>query len=65
MDEGKLEVEELRHGWSWQLPDGQLVDHDTVPLIEKYGGTVSDFYKTYLKQTSPIKYDENGFYEEE
>ncbi|MDT7019320.1 hypothetical protein RIN67_03015 [Levilactobacillus namurensis] len=60
----KFEIEKLRHGWSWYLPDGRLVDSKTVPLIEKFGGTVSEFYKAYVKHTAPLGYSEDGFYEE-
>lgn len=64
LQQEKLEIEELKHGWAWLWPDGEFVDSDALPLIEKYGGTVDKFYSAFCKKNTLLRY-ENEFYEVE
>lgn len=65
MLESDFQLEQLKRGWIWRLEAGEEIDSSTLPLIEKYGGTIDTFINAYEETNAPIKYGENGFYEEE
>lgn len=64
LTEDELEIEEIKQGWTWNLPEGEVVDADALPLIQKYGGTLNKFYAAYENPHTPLRYGEDGFYEE-
>lgn len=65
MSESDFQLEQLKRDWVWRLAAGEEIDSSTLPLIEKYGGTIDTFINAYEEMDAPIKYGENGFYEEE
>ena len=64
MLETDFQIEELKHGWVWCLEQGEEINSSTLPMIEKYGGTIDTFAHAYEETNAPIQYGENGFYEE-